>query len=143
MGSAMDQGCQLVLLVEPGDVAGWIGQIVPKAGLVTVGVEDDRTLAVHRLKAVGIELRLLLPDVRIDGGLLRLHHRQRLAVVSPEDVVGIADARGVRHARHLVFTVPFPVQTPTGALQIEIDDELAGLVLVPVVGVGDTLVLRP
>ena len=137
----MDQRCQFVLLVETGDVAGWIGQIVPKAGVVAVGIEDDGTLAVHRLKAVGIEFRLLLPDFGIDGGLLRLHHRQRLAVVSPEDVVGIADARFVRHARHFVFTVPFPIQTPTGALQIEIDDELAGLVLVPVVGVGDNLVL--
>ena len=142
LGSAMDQGCQLVLLVEPGDVAGGIGEVVPQAGLVAVGVEDDRTLAVHRLQAVRIELRLLLPDFRIDGGLLRLHHRQRLAVVSPEDVVGIADARLGRHARHFVFTVLFPVQRPTGALQIEIDDELAGLVLVPVVGLGDTLVLR-
>ena len=63
----------------------------------------------HRIQAVGIELRLLLPDFRIDGGLLRLHHRQRLAVVSPEDVVGIADARLGRHARHFVFTVLLPV----------------------------------
>ena len=96
----------------------------------------------HRLQAVGVELRLLLPDFRIDGGLLRLDHRQRLPVVSPEDVVGITDARLGRHARHFVFTVLFSVQSPTGAFQSEIDDELAGLVLVPVVGLGDTLVLR-
>ena len=69
----------------------------------------------HRLQAVGVELRLLLAHCRVDGGLLRLHHRQRLAIVSPEDIVGIADARIVRHARHFVFTVLFPVQMPTGA----------------------------
>ena len=96
----------------------------------------------HRLQAVGVELRLLLAYRRVYGGLLRFHHRQRLAVVSPEDIVGIADARLVRHARHLVFTVLFPVQRPTGALQIQIDDELASLVLVPVVGLGDRFVLR-
>ena len=92
----------------------------------------------HRLQAVGVELRLLLAHRRVDGGLLRLHHRQRLAVVSPEDIVGIADARLVWHARHFVFTVLLPVQRPAGAFQIEIDDERAGLVLVPVVGIGET-----
>ena len=128
--------------MEAGDGSRRVGEVVPQVGLVAVGVEDDRTLAVHRLQAVGVEFRLLLSDFRIDGGLLRLHHRQRLAVVSPQDVVGITDARLGRHARHFVFTVLFSVQSPTGAFQSEIDDELAGLVLVPVVGLGDALVLR-
>ena len=142
LGSADDQGRELLLLVKPGDRTWRVGEIIPQEGLVAVGVEDDRTLAVHRLQTVGVELRLLLPDFRIDGGLLRLHQRQRLAVVSPEDVVGIAGARLGRHARHFVFTVLFLVQRPTGAFQSEIDDELAGLVLVPVVVLGDALVLR-
>ena len=136
-----DQGRELVFLVEPGDRTWRVGEVIPQVGLVPVGVEDNRTLAVHRLQAVGVELRLLLPDFRIDGGLFRLHHRQRLAVVSPEDVVGIADARLVRHARHCVFTVLVAVQRPTGACQIEIDNERARLVLVPVMGLGDALVL--
>ena len=142
LGSANDQGRELVLLVEPGDRTWRVGEVIPQAGLVPVGVEDDRTLAMHRLQAVGVELRLLLAHRRGDGGLLRLHHRQRLAVVSPEDIVGIADARLVRHARHFVFTVLFSIQRPTGAFQIEIDDERAGLVLVPIVGLVDALVLR-
>ena len=142
LGSAVDQRCQLLLLVEPGDGARRVGQVVPQEGLVTVGVEDDWALAVHRLQAVGVELRLLLPHLGINGRLLCLHHRQRLAVVSPEDVVGIADARLVGHPRHFVFTVLFPVQRPTGAFQVEVDDEPAGLVLVPVVGLGDGLVFR-
>ena len=82
------------------------------------------------------------PPLGIDGGLLRLHHRQRLAVVAPQDVVGIADALLVGHASDFVFAVPFLIQRPAGALQSEVDDELAGLVLVPVVGLGDGLVLR-
>ena len=138
----MEQRRQLVLLVEPGDRTWRVVEIIPQEGLVAIGIEDDRTLAVHRLQAVGVELRLLLPDFRIDGGLLRLDHRQRLPVVSPEDVVGITDARLGRHARHFVFTVLFSVQSPTGAFQSEIDDEFPGLVLVPVVGLGDALVLR-
>ena len=47
-----------------------------------------------------------------------------------------------RHARHFVFAVLFPVQRPSGAFQIEIDDERAGLVFVPIVGLVDALVLR-
>ena len=142
LGSANDQGRELVLLVEPGDRTWRVGEVIPQAGLVPVGVEDDRALAMHRFQAVGVELRLLLAHRRVDGGFLRLHHRQRLAVVSPEDIIGIADARLGRHARHFVFTGLFPVQRPTGALQIEIDNERAGLVLVPVVDLGDALVLR-
>ena len=75
LGSANDQGRELVLLVEPGDRTWRVGEVIPQAGLVPVGVEDDRTLAMHRLQAVGVELRLLLAHRRVDGGLLRLHHR--------------------------------------------------------------------
>ena len=142
LGSANDQGREFVLLVEPGDRTWRVGEVIPQAGLVPVGVEDDRALAMHRLQAVGVELRLLLAHRRVDGGLLRLHHRQRLAVVSPENIVGIAGARLGRHARHFVFTVLFQVQRPTGAFQSEIDNERAGLVLVPIVGLVDALVLR-
>ena len=111
-------------------------------GLVPVGVEDDRTLAMHRLQAVGVEIRLLPAHCRVYSSLLRLHHRQRLAVVSPEDVVGISDARLVRHASHFVFAVLFPFQRPTGPPQREIDEQPSSPVLVPVVGLGDGFVLR-
>ncbi|HZK48152.1 MAG TPA: ABC transporter ATP-binding protein [Thermoleophilia bacterium] len=80
------------------------------------------------LQAVGVELRLLLPHHhRIDGGLLCLHHRQRFAVVAPQDVVGITNARFVRHARDFVFTILHLIERPTGALQGEVDDEPTGL----------------
>ena len=42
----------------------------------------------------------------------------------------------------VVLTVAFLVQRPAGTLQGEVDDQPAGLVLVPVVGLGDGLVLR-
>ena len=96
----------------------------------------------HRLQAVGVEFRLLLPDLRIDGGLLRLHHRQRLAVVSPQDVVGVSHALRIGHPRDLVFPVVWPTKRPTRSVQREIDEQPSSLVLVPVVGLGDTLVLR-
>ena len=44
------------------------------------------------LQPVGIELRLLLAAARVGDRLLGLHHRKRLAVIPPEDVIDIADA---------------------------------------------------
>ena len=110
-------------------------------GLVPVRVEDDRALAVHGLQTVRVEFGLLSTRRRIDGGLLRLHHRQRLAVISPQDVIGVADPRGVRHARDLVLTVVFPVERPARTLQGQIDNQSAGRTLVPVTGLRDGLVL--
>ena len=94
----------------------------------------------HGLQAVRVELGLLSTLRRIDGSPLRLHHRQRLAVISPQDVVGVAEPRGVRHARDFVLTVVFPVERPAGALQGQVDDQPAGRALVPVTGLGDGLV---
>ena len=96
----------------------------------------------HGLQAVRVELGLLSTLRRIDSGLLRLHHRQRLAVISPQDVVGVAEPRGVRHARDFVLTVVFLVERPAGTLQGQVDDQPAGRALVPVTGLGDGLVLR-
>ena len=61
----------------------FLGEIIPQAGLVAVGVEDDRALAVHLLQAVGVQLGLLLADCGVDRRLFRLDHGQRLAVVAP------------------------------------------------------------
>ena len=95
----------------------------------------------HRLQAVRVELGLLPTLRRVDRGPLRLHHPQRLAVVSPKDVIGVTDPRGVRHARDFVLTVLFPVERPAGALQGQVDDQPAGRALVPVTGLRDGLVL--
>ena len=96
----------------------------------------------HGLQAVRVEFGLLSTGRRIDGGLLRLHHPQRLAVISPQDVIGVTDPRGVRHARDFVLTVVFLVERPAGTLQGQVDDQPAGRALVPVTGLGDGLVLR-
>ena len=62
---------------------------------MAVGVEDDRTLAVHLLQPVGVALGLGPPGLGIDRRLLALDHGERLAVVAPEDVIGLAlAARG-------------------------------------------------
>ena len=141
MRAAMEQRRQLVLLVEAGDGPRRVGPVVPQVGLVPVRVVDDRALAVHGLQAVGVKLGLLSTLRGVDGGLLRLHHGEGLAVVSPEDVVGVADPRGVRHARHFVLTDATLARQPAGTLQGQVDDQPAGLVLVPVAGLGDGLVL--
>ncbi len=141
VGPPVQQRRQLVLLVEAGDGPRRVGLVVPQVGLVPVRVVDDGTLAVHRLQAIGVELGLLSALLRIDGGLLRLHHSQRLPVVAPEDVIGVADPRRVRHARDRVLTVVLLVERPASPLQGEVDDQPAGRALVPVMGLGDRLVL--
>ena len=95
----------------------------------------------HGLQAVRVELGLLSTLGRVDGGLLRLHHRQRLAVISPQDVIGVTDPRGVRHARELVLTDASLAEGPAGPLQGQVDDQPAGRALAPVAGLGDGLVL--
>ena len=96
----------------------------------------------HGLQAVRVEFSLLSTHFRIDGGLLRLHHRQRLAVISPQNVIGVTETRGIRHARDFVLTVMFSVERPAGTLQRQVDDQSTGFVLVPVTGLGDGLVFR-
>jgi hypothetical protein len=139
-GAPLDQKLELALLVEPADLARRIAGVVPDPVLIAVGQEDHRALAVSGFQAVGIELRLLLPLLGAVFGALCLDQAERLAVGAPEHIVDIADAMLVRHALDLEFDVLRPVEGPAGLLQQQVDEAVAGLGLVVVVGVGHRLV---
>ena len=63
--TALDQQLQLVAGVEALHLAGRVaGGVVPDPVLVAVGVEDHRPAAELLLQAVGVELGLLLADLR-------------------------------------------------------------------------------
>ena len=75
----------------------------------------------HRFHAVCVNLRLLLADLGIGSGALRLHHCEQLAIIAPEHVVHIADAFFVRHPRDFVFAVALLIERPACALQVHVD----------------------
>ena len=66
--------------------------------LVAVGIENHRALAETRLKAIGIELGLLLAYPRVLAGALGLDQPQRLSVRTPQHVIDETNALIVRHA---------------------------------------------
>ena len=69
--------------------------------VVTVRVEDDGPPPEALLQAVGVQLRLPLPDHGVTAGALGLHQPQRLAVIAPEHVVDETPALVVRHPGNL------------------------------------------
>ena len=155
----------------PGVVAGDLARrvargVVPQPGLEPVREVDHRTPAGHRLEAVGVELRLLLPDRGLLRRALGLDHRQRETVGAPEDVVdptgrrarpGDGDCacrsprdgsrrpfdrlrdrsgRRPRHARHRELPDVGGVGLPARLAQVGVDETGAGAGLGVVVGVG-------
>ena len=103
----MDVQLQLVIREEPLHWAGRIADIVSDRMLIAIRVEDDRSLPELALERIRIELRLLLPDIRIFSGALRLDHRKRFSVISPQNVVNetFSADRVVRHSGDRVFDV--------------------------------------
>ena len=138
--AALDHQRQFVVLEKTLDRPRRIARVVPNPVLVAVGVEDDRPLAVLRLKAVGIELGLLLADARVLARAFGLDQRQRLAVVAPQHIIDEAFAGRVRHARDADFGRIRRLRVEAGLAQQQVDEEVAGLGFAVVVGVGDRLV---
>ena len=68
-----DEAGEFLLLVESGHAARWVGGVIPDPSLVAVGVENDRALVIHFLKAIGVELGLLLADAGVHRGFLGFH----------------------------------------------------------------------
>ncbi len=96
----------------------------------------DRSPPELILQAVGVQLGLLLPDVRALGGSLGFDERQGQAVVAPQHVVDEALARRVGHAGDLEFAVARLIERPAGLLEQQIDEQVARLGFVPVVRLG-------
>ena len=80
--------------------------------LVAVAVENDGSLAKLLLQTIGVEPRLLLAHTGIALGALRLNQSQRLAVVSPKDIIDKALALIVGHAGHRILAVLLLIQRP-------------------------------
>ena len=135
----LNQQVQFVLLVKALNAPRRIVRVIPHPMVVAVGVENDRTLAEHGLKAIGIKFRLLLPDARITPSPFRLDDRQRFPVIAPQNVVYIADALVVGHPRNLELTVTLLIQRPARLFQQQVDEIVASLGFGIVVIVGNRL----
>lgn len=103
--------------------------------LVAVGIEDERALPVLLLKAVGVELGLLLADGRVSGGALGFDQRQRLAVVAPKDVIDVSLAGVVGHSADFNLEVPGRIECPARFLEQHINIGFAGFRFRVVMGV--------
>ena len=137
--AALDQQFQLVALVEAGDAARRVADVVPKPVLVAVGIEDDGAAAVARLEAVGVELGLLATAFGLLARALGLHQPEGLAVCAPQHVVDVADALLVRHTLDAELGVVPAIERPTGLAQQQVDVAVAGFGLVVVMRVGRSL----
>ena len=77
--------------MEAVNFAGWFALgVIPKPNFKPVGVIDQRTPAILRLEAVGVEFGLPLAANGINGGFFSFDHSQRaisFATFSPEYVV--------------------------------------------------------
>jgi len=135
--AALDQQFELVAGVEALELARRIaGRVVPDPVLVAVGIEHHGTAPELRLQAVGVQLRLLLADLRTLGGPFRLDHRQRQRVSTPQHVVDEARAVAVGHPGDRVLLIARLVQQPPGLGEHDVDEQPSGLGLGVVVVVG-------
>ena len=128
--TALDHQLQLVPGVEalhrPRRIA---GDIVPEPVLVAVGVEDHRSSTELSLEAVGVQLRLLLPDARALTSPLGLDHGQRPSVGAPQHVVDEADALRIWDAADLVLAITRVVEGPPGLAEQHVDEQVPRLCL--------------
>ncbi|MDA8116809.1 MAG: hypothetical protein M0000_05355 [Actinomycetota bacterium] len=93
--------------------------------IVAVRVEDQWSLPELLLQAIGVKLGLLLSDSRIATGALGLDERQRLAVITPQDVIHKALAFVVGHPRDFELAVARLVKRPARLLQKQVDEVVA------------------
>ena len=135
-GAAVDGQLQLVAGIEALHGSRRIKRVIPQPMVVTVRVEDHRALAKLPLQPIGIEFGLLLAFPGVALGALGFHHGQRLPVLTPQDVIHKAFAGCVRHPLHGKLAVPLLVERPTCFFQQQVDEGVAGLGLVVIVGVG-------
>ncbi len=110
--------------------------VVPHGDLPTVGVEDQRALAILPLEGQGVRPRLHPARLHVFGGLFGLDHGERFAIVTPEHVVGVADAAtlfGLLGEQHLladfVRALAVFADLPTRVLEEPVNQVAARLAL--------------
>ena len=91
VSTSENQLLQAVLGVEAIDLARGVSQrVIPEPNLVAVGIDNDWTTALILFETIGIEPRLNLAVVGIDGSSLGLNDSQWHSVVVPKYVVDIS-----------------------------------------------------
>ena len=133
--AAMDEQFEFRLLVESLYLAWRVVHIIPQPVLIAVRVEDHRPLAELPFQAIGIELRLLLANARTHPGTLGLDQSQWLAVVPPQHIVDKTPVLLIGHAGDLEFPVAGLIQRPTGLLEQQVDEIIAGLCFRVIMGI--------
>ena len=87
--AAVHHALELILAEESIHFSLRIKGVVPQERFKSVGVKDDRALAVHGLQTIGVQLGLVLSCPCFDHCLFGLDHCQRFAVAAPKDVIDI------------------------------------------------------
>ena len=82
-----------------------------------------------------------MPHFGLHCGLLGFNHCEWFAIVTPEDIVGVANAWAIGHAFDFILPVLWPIEFPPRTEQFHINQSSTGFVFVPVVVVGDAIVL--
>jgi hypothetical protein len=77
-------------------------------------------------QAVSIKLGLALAYAGVAFGSFGFHQSQRLAVITPEDIIDKALVFAVGHAAHGIFAVFFFVQRPACFLQQKVNEVVTG-----------------
>ena len=142
-----DQVLQAVLRVEPEDAANGIVRpavvlpLVPEIDLVPVCAEDNRSLAELAPQALGVQLGLRSAFLGVLRRPLGLDDGERLAVVAPKDVVGIALAggRGLKWDRVLPGDLVRVGRVPARGHQPRVNELGSRLLLVQVKRCGRLL----
>ena len=133
----LDGELELILRQESLDAARRVVSVIPEPVLIPVRVENHRALAELLLKAVRIELGLLLTDPGIASRPFSFHEAERFAVITPQHVIDEAFARVIGHAGNREFAVLRLVERPPRFLKQQIDEGVACCRFVVVVGVND------
>ena len=140
--ASLDKQRELITCVEALHLPRRVVTVIPDPVLIAVRVEDDGPLPELPLECVGVEARLLLADVGVFAGALRLDESEWHAVVAPEHVVDetLAALGVVRHTGDRKLDVARIAESPAGLAQQQVDEQAAGLVFAVVVGVDDVRV---
>ncbi len=85
------------------------------------------------LQAVGVQLGLLLPELRALAGAFGLHERQRHSVVAPQHVVDVAVPSVLGMPLTANSLSSRSVERPAGLGEQEVDEAVAGFGLVVIV----------
>src|ERR1043166_75861 len=113
LAASLDQQFKLIALVKTLHLTWWVIQIVPKPGLVAVGVKDQRPLFEFRFQTIRIEFCLLPANACILFSAFSLNYGERQTIQAPEHIINEAFAFFVRHSADWIFAIFGVIERPT------------------------------